>query len=260
MNFITTYHIKFRYYYIASLLFIFISRNSNAQVNTNCNVTTSQTYSATAFFNYGAASDLYNSDKNAAIIIGQTTTQLGMFSLSYKSELGFYSQFLLPPLAPYVQASEGDLGDRVEIIWSVSKLSPVVTDVFKVYRNGTFLDEVEADERVYVDYNVVAGEFYTYTVRGVNKSGIGKPGSSVGFLNPNGTITGQIKTVSGNPVQDCSVDLTPTLGTSLLFHGDGSSFADYNTLFDTSRFTVAFWVKQDSVNDEAGIIDLRFDY
>lgn len=228
-----------------------------SQTNTNCtDNTSSQTYSSTAFFNYGSASDLYNSERNATVTVGQISTQLNMYSLNYKSELGFWGQFLLPPLAPYVQASEGNLGDRVEITWEVSALSPVVTDVFKVYRNGTFLDEVENDERVYVDYNVVAGEFYTYSVRGVNKAGIGKAGSSVGFLNPNGTITGQVKTSSGNPVADCVIDLNPTLGSSLRFNGDGSCFADYSEVYDTNTFSATLWVRQDSLNDIAGLLDL----
>ncbi|MFT4532664.1 MAG: hypothetical protein ACI9P5_000008 [Saprospiraceae bacterium] len=229
----------------------------HAQVNINCeDASSTQTYSASAFFNYGSASDLYNSEKTATITVGQISTQLNMFSLNYKSELGFWGQFLLPPLAPYVQASEGNLGDRVEITWDISALSPVVTDVFKVYRNGTFLDEVENDERVYVDYNVVAGEFYTYTVRGVNKAGIGKPGSSVGFLNPNGTITGQVTTINGNPVSECSIDLSPTLGSSLRFNGDGVCFADYSPLYDTTKFSATLWVRQDSLNDIAGLLDL----
>lgn len=229
----------------------------NAQVNNSCNNPNSnQSYSATAFVNYGSASNLYNSDKKATVTVGQTTVQLGLFSQSYKAELGFWGQFLLPPTAPLVQASEGNLGDRVEIVWEVDKLSPVVTDVFKIYRNGTFLDEVENDERVYVDYNVVAGEFYTYSVRGVNKAGIGKTGSAVGFVNPNGVITGQVTTVNGNPVSDCIIDMSPTLGSSLQFNGDGSCFADYSEVYDTNTFSATLWVRQDSLNDIAGLLDL----
>lgn len=257
MNFSTRFYSEFKSLLIISLMFIYSLPSSNAQVNNNCNnASSSQTYSTTAFFNYGSASDLYNSETKATVTVGQISTQLNMYSLNYKSELGFWGQFLLPPLAPYVQASEGNLGDRVEITWEMSALSPVVTDVFKVYRNGTFLDEVEKDERVYVDYNVVAGEFYTYSVRGVNKAGIGKSGSSVGFLNPNGTITGQVKTINGNPVADCVIDLNPTLGSSLRFNGDGSCFADYSEVYDTNTFSATLWVKQESLNDNAGLLDL----
>ena len=54
-----------------------------------------------------------------------------------------------------------------------------------------------------------------------NSNGSSHDGSDYGFLNPNGVVTGQITTPSGNPVENATVLLTPNLGRSAKFNGDG---------------------------------------
>ncbi|MEK7257713.1 MAG: LamG-like jellyroll fold domain-containing protein, partial [Bacteroidota bacterium] len=160
------------------------------------------------------------------------------------------------PGAPAVLASDGDLEDRIQISWSPDPLSPAANNGFNIYRNGSLLATVESNVRSFIDFNVLAGKFYTYEVAGVNTFGEGMKGSALGFLNPNGVVTGQVVSFSQNPVVGALVTLTPTTGTALAFDGtDDMAFAEHQAFFPVNEFTVSAWVKLNGSNDNAGILD-----
>ncbi|MBK7939622.1 MAG: LamG domain-containing protein [Lewinellaceae bacterium] len=225
--------------------------------NANCSngtVSGIETYSGAVFFNYGSVSNAYN-------VKNRTTTSVGepllgpYFGQQHSGVLGFYSRFLLPPLPPAVSATEGDLKDRVQVSWAVDPLSPSPELGFNIYRDGAFIGHVEKEIRLYVDFNVQAGQFYLYEVSGVSTFGEGRKGSSLGFINPNGVITGQVRTFSGSPVADAGVTLTPTLGNALRFTGDDVAFAEFDSALISPKWSVSCWVKIDAGNNNASILD-----
>ena len=84
---------------------------------------------------------------------------------------------------------------------------------FNIYRDSIFIASVGPKVRNFNDFNVIAGRPYTYTVTGLNDFGEGyTSGSAVGFMVPNGVVTGLVETPNGNPVIDAIVSLNPQQG------------------------------------------------
>ncbi|MCB9333274.1 MAG: T9SS type A sorting domain-containing protein [Lewinellaceae bacterium] len=218
--------------------------------NVNCSGGTSSgptTYVGSIFRNYGSVTNAINNKYSTTGSLGELFIGAA-FGSEYQTAAGFYSRFLLPPSAPLVQATEGDLKDRIEINWVVDALSPSSELGFNIYRDGAFIGKVDKQIRKYVDFNVQAGVFYTYEVAGANPAGEGYRGSTLGFLNPNGVVTGQVKTINGNPVVGAGVTLTPSLGTALACSPDDQSFVEPNPALDAPQWTITCWVKQGENN------------
>lgn len=242
---------------IACLCCVLGSMPLRAQVAANCTdgtVVGSETYSGTVFFNYGGTTNSISSKNRTTGALGESF--IGPYlSPTYNGVAGFFSRFLLPPSAPLVYASEGDLEDRIQVNWVIDPLSPSAEGGFNIYRDGAFIGHVDKEIRVYVDFNVQAGKFYNYQITGVNTFGEGSRGSGLGFLNPNGVITGQVKTFNGSPVLDAAITLSPTLGTALAFTGDDLAFAEFQAALHSAAWTVSTWVKIGANNDNASILD-----
>lgn len=228
----------------------------NALVSTNCvQVSSDNVLNGEVFFNYGSVSNARNSVTRSNFTVGQPVVGNDFFGGDYSGALGFWSRFLQPPSAPAVQATEGDLPDRIQVNWSPDPLSPGAS-AFNIYRNGALLATVGGEVTSFIDFNVLAGQFYTYEVAGTSQFGEGYRGSALGFLNPNGVVLGQVTTFSGNPVVGAVVTLTPTLGSAVSFNTLGNAFAEYSTAFPTEEFTVSAWVRLGDGNNRAGILDL----
>lgn len=211
-------------------------------------------FTTTVFFNYGGQSNAIGPKNRNTFTVGEPVIG-AFFGRDTSGALGFYSRYLLPPFAPVVFASEGDLTDRIQVEWVPNLLSPFAEAGFNIYRDGAFIASVDKNVRVYVDFNVQAGVFYNYQVAGRNEFGEGIRGSGLGFLNPNGVVTGQVRTLNGNPVPDASITLTPTLGTALTFDGDDGAFTEFDSSFWASRWTFSCWVRIDNGNNRSMIAD-----
>ncbi len=244
-----------KYMLLAAVLVLAVVQRMAAQSSPNCATASDEDYyKSTSFFNYGNVSNAYTTKTRLNVTVGQPVVG-SYFAQQTKGTFGFWSSFLMPPAAPVVMASEGDLEDRVQIDWAPDPLSPTATS-YKLYRNGSLLAAVDGETFSFLDFNVIAGRFYTYEVTGVNTFGEGVRGSALGFLNPNGVVTGQVKSLGGNPVPGTIVTLTPTIGTSGIFAGDDMAFAEYNTAYPRAQFTLSTWVKLGAGNDNAAIFDL----
>lgn len=230
------YSTGFRLSSIVLLLAILFSSNTVAQVKLQ---------------NYGvvsghASGKLTGSSVTATVSIGQPVTALNIYSSQNSITAGIFGFYLLPPDTPSVVATQGDFPDRVELTWSFHPLSaPADVDFYQIYRDGNLLASVPATQMFYKDYNVLPGNYYEYKVIGQNEFGQSPAGMSVGFINPNGTITGRILTTYKVPVNDVEVTITPNLGKSFQFNGF-SNYIDAGSklnLKDTS-FTIEFWLKR----------------
>jgi len=225
------------------------------QNSPNCITVNDQDYfTGQVNFNYGSTTNAYNKNTRANITIGQPLVG-NLLGQNFKGALGFWSRFLQAPTPPQLVVTEGDLEDRIQIKWSPDPLSPTPT-TYKIYRDGSLLSTVDGETFSMIDFNVIAGKFYTYEVSGVNSFGEGSTNSTLGFLNPNGVVTGQIKSQNGNPVVDAIVKLTPTTGNSIYFDGSSMAFANYDSLYPRSTFTLSCWVKLEDGNDTSAILDM----
>ena len=230
---------------------------SNAPVAAECSTrSTIEVLTGRVFFNYGSFTNARNTINRSSSTIGQPCVGMTIGD-EQNVGFGFWTRFLLSPSAPTVVATQGDLPDRVQINWSADPLSPAAA-TYKIYRNGALLATVDNETFAFIDFNVLAGQFYTYEVAGVNQFGEGRRGSSLGFLNPNGVVTGQIRSISGNPVVDATIKLSPTLGAAVEFNGISTIFAEYSPTFPKEKFTLSCWAKIADGNpstENTGIFD-----
>jgi hypothetical protein len=158
-----------RYHHILYLLVLLCSGFGMPLIaQNNCGLEVavdSNGFSGTAFFNYGSQARAKSQTYRTAVAAGQTFVGY-MEDLNNNSTAGFYSRFLLPPFALKVNATQGDLLDRIQLSWEIDALGPSPNDGFNIYRDGVFLATVGANIRNYNDFNVIAGHPYIYSVRG----------------------------------------------------------------------------------------------
>ncbi|MDQ3017656.1 MAG: hypothetical protein M3R25_13180, partial [Bacteroidota bacterium] len=224
-------------------------------------VVDSNGFSGTAFFNYGSQARSKNQTYKTSIAVGQTFVGY-MEDLYNNTSVGFYSRFLLAPFALKVLATQGDLLDRIQVSWEIDALGPSPNEGFNIYRDGVFLATVGANIRNYNDFNVIPGTPYIYTVRGLNAYGEGASSDALGFQVPNGVVTGWISTLSGSPVPDALVTLTPMQGFSALFGTEDGAFAlagaNQNPFLPATGndWTMTFWMKTDNASSNASVIHM----
>ncbi len=219
-------------------------------------------FSGTAFFNYGSQARSKSQSYRTSVAVGQTFVGY-MEDLNYNMTVGFYSRFLLAPFALKVDATQGDLLDRIQVAWEIDALGPSPNEGFNIYRDGVFLATVGANIRNYNDFNVIPGRPYIYTVRGLNAYGEGVSSDALGFQVPNGVVTGWISTLSGSPVPDALVTLTPMQGFSARFGAEDAAFAiataSQNPFLPTfgNDWTMTFWIKTDEASGDASLIHMN---
>lgn len=235
---------------------------SIANAQNNCNPTVavdSASYEGIAFFNYGSTSKTKSQKYQTAFALGQVFTGY-VDNSSYSSTVGFYGRYLLPPFALKVNATQGDLLDRIQLSWEIDALGPSPNEGFNIYRDGIFLASVGPNIRNYNDFNVIAGVAYQYSVRGLNAYGEGNESYALGFQVPNGVVTGWIKTQSGSPVPNAQVTLMPMQGFSAKFDAADAATASVNNdssfIPDHADWTMTFYIKTSSANANASVISI----
>lgn len=209
--------------------------------------------------NYGSTLNATTFSFTGDVLIGQPAVGIST-STTGIMQTGYWSRLLLPPGEPALVASQGNFPNRVQLNWEVDPFWPDVTEGFIIRRDGVFLAELSSDKREFIDFNVQAGEYYEYSVIGKNQFGIGVPGTEVGFVNPNGVVSGRVTTNTGNPVAGAVVRLEPTIGKSLQFNGMSDYLCvSHNPEISAEMWTVSAWVKIGDNYDRSGIIDLGSD-
>ena len=199
--------------------------------------------------------------KSISVIAGQpfAGNLIGNVYSNDSTSLGFYSYYLREPIPPTMFASDGDYESKILVTWELNDGTtgpPITSSETKLYRNGFVLTTVNADVTEYQDFNVFAGVTYEYEAIVSNARGDSHDGEDYGFLNPNGMITGLVETPNGNPVQFTQVIVTPNLGLSAKFNGDGYIFwydSDINGNRQFSGFeedyTIETWFRSVNTGD-----------
>ncbi|MFH1250479.1 MAG: LamG-like jellyroll fold domain-containing protein [bacterium] len=191
---------------------------------------------------------------NMIVTVGQPAVVVNATNYSKNSiATGFWSHYLKEPAAPLVRASDGDFQDMVLLEWDIEgdrTGPPVTSSEVTLYRNGYVLTTLPVQQTQYQDFNLFSGMYYTYGVTVENDMGKSHTDDDIGFLNPNGMITGHVQTPSGNPVLNTKVILTPNLGRSVKFNGDGYIYwfdGDINTNRQFSGlegdYTIETWIR-----------------
>ncbi len=251
---------KYSCAFIALIIMLGFLSFINAQNNCNPTVAVdSASYEGVAYFNYGSTSKSKSQKYLTALSVGQVFTGY-VDNSSYSSTVGFYGRYLLPPFALKVNATQGDLLDRIQLSWEIDALGPSPNEGFNIYRDDIFLASVGPNIRNYNDFNVIAGVAYQYSVRGLNAYGEGNESYALGFQVPNGVVTGWIKTQSGSPVPNAQVTLMPMQGFSAKFDAADAATASVNNdssfIPDHADWTMTFYIKTDSANANAGVISI----
>ncbi|MBK7009625.1 MAG: hypothetical protein IPH36_13840 [Saprospiraceae bacterium] len=251
---------KYSCAFIALIIMLGFLSFINAQNNCNPTVAVdSASYEGVAYFNYGSTSKSKSQKYLTALSVGQVFTGY-VDNSSYSSTVGFYGRYLLPPFALKVNATQGDLLDRIQLSWEIDALGPSPNEGFNIYRDDIFLASVGPNIRNYNDFNVIAGVAYQYSVRGLNAYGEGNESYALGFQVPNGVVTGWVKTLSGNPVPNTQITLMPMQGFSAKFDAADAATASVNNdssfIPDHADWTMTFYIKTDSANANAGVISI----
>jgi Concanavalin A-like lectin/glucanases superfamily/Secretion system C-terminal sorting domain len=251
-----------RYTFFILLLLLGLHTHIYSQSN-NCNSVSapdSSSYEGTAFFNYGTIAKSKSQKYQTAVAIGQNFVGFTENN-SNSTYLGFYGRYLLPPFPLKVNATQGDLLDRIQITWTVDGLGPSPNEGFNIYRDDIFLATVNANIKNYNDFNVIAGVAYTYSVRGINAYGEGASSEALGFQVPNGVVTGWIRTKSGGPVPDAVVTLMPMQGFSTKFDAQDKAIAYPETsssfISTNSDWTLTLWMKTDTAFQNADLLNYQ---
>jgi hypothetical protein len=226
-----------------------------AQSVSTCLPTAASDYQSIVFLNFGFANNSFSTKFRTSATVGQPLVETGL-STSNVTTTGYWSQFLVPPLPPTVTASQGEYLDRIQLNWRPNPLGAAPSVGYKLFRDGVFQALLDPNTFNYNDYNVIAGKSYKYSVRGVNEYGDGCATDAVGFMVPNGTVTGWASTRNSNAVPDVLVSLMPLQGYSLVLDADpvtgayGGAVAidttNGNRYFPTTGtqdYTLTFWVK-----------------
>jgi hypothetical protein len=156
---------------------------------------------------------------------------------------GPFAYHLLEPRAVNQFAvSEGDFVDQIVITWA-EEFAGAQVKQFRLLRNGSTLGTFPATVTEFIDQNVVAGRYYEYSIIALNDVGESLGRSLIGFVNPNGTVTGNIVTNSQRAVPEVEVRMTPTLGAALEFDGVDDAFGVvHSAKLVNAQFSVEAWV------------------
>jgi hypothetical protein len=251
---------KYIHYYAVLALCWGLALPVLAQEETSCDPTAGLPVAqGEVLFNYGSSTNAFSFTNRSDFTVGQPLVGRSI-AQNYITEYGFWARFLLPPQPPVLMATQGDFPDRIQLMWNTDPLSSKPTEGFIIKRDGAFLAQVDAGTNQFIDFNVQAGEFYEYSVNGRNQFGTGSPGIDVGFVNPNGVVTGKIETFSGNAVANAIVTLEPTIGKAISFNGAGDYLCVSHTpMVPTDMWTLAGWLKIGDTHDSDGIVDLGSD-
>ncbi len=213
-----------------------------------------------SFVTYGSGIDIRNNSRRSSLTIGDIC--VGLAHSDNKGEgmgFGYLSDYFVPPAAPVVMASQGELLDRIQISWMPNPLGALPTDGYKLFRDGIFLGRFDNKVRNYNDFNVIAGRPYKYEVVGLNVYGDGTPGPAIGFQVPNGIVTGYVQTPNSRPVVDAMVSLSPMQGFSARFVTSDIAFADDSLGFlnNAPRWSLTAWVQVDSARSGAKLFEFE---
>jgi len=156
-----------------------------------------------------------------------------------------------------VNASKGKYANKIDLSWfHIETLSNyiILRDNEQIGTESN-VSRGTGEQLFFVDETALPGTIYTYKIQGTSADGSNiKVGNDEGFIFPNGTLAGNIKTQSNVYVEDVGVaiglsdDTSGVNGTALSFtaNSDSVTFLDRTLFTDTNEITIEFWYRHDS--------------
>lgn len=177
-----------------------------------------------------------------------------------KGDIGPFAFLSQSSQRTVITASGGDHPDKVIVDWKTDVLDGPLNKKAYLYKDGVLLGKFGPETNTYEDKDVYSGHMYNYSLVPENAFGKGETASTIGFVNPNGKISGKISSSHYNPVYGVEMVVSPYNGRSLDLNGDTdylncSSFDP--DFFIRDEFTIEFWSKIRSwtdVNNQSGIV------
>jgi hypothetical protein len=95
------------------------------------------------------------------------------------------SKKIAPPSTSFVNASDGEYTNQVQIIWAGTD----ATDDYKIYRDGSWMGIISGDQMEYIDVVAEADVVYDYCIESVNECGSSDWTCDTGFSStPQGDV------------------------------------------------------------------------
>ncbi len=178
--------------------------------------------------------------------MGSISTEDGNLS----GDIGAWSFYKMLPSTPKVEASDGEYVGKIKVEWTQDILDPPGTEDTKVYKENIANPLwVGSSQKYFFDeYDISPGEYYNYSVVLSNSYGESNVASDIGFVNPNGIITGRIHTPNNNGVKDVLVLLEPSLGYCLDITEDELLVVNDSITALNQDFTFEAWLKSTDSN------------
>lgn len=178
---------------------------------------------------------------DAGTIISGDPLEAGTGGTAYVTELA--------PQAPTgVIATNGKFENRIAISWT--DVSSNETG-YHLYRDGTLIATLAADETSYDDYDALPGEVHNYCTTSFLTTGFGANTTDVdspqvcdlGWRFPDGTIAGQILDSYGIGSDSTDVCLAPSPNGALMLDGVGGYVEMSDLTADwPAQFTIEQWI------------------
>ncbi len=144
-----------------------------------------------------------------------------------------------------VEASDGEYDNRVRVEWKDQSINE---DGFNVYRDGVLITTTGPNTTSYNDFDAIPGRVHTYGVSSVAGNFESTVRTELGWMEPDGTIAGNVSTRAGAAVENVEICLDPNPGRSLLFDGDQGYLLVDKARIPTSAFTIEFWLRAPNLN------------
>lgn len=136
-------------------------------------------------------------------------------------------------------ASDGDFADNVRLEWTVN--DPF--DRIDLYRDGLVIESLAPTAESYNDFDAVPGVNHTYDLVAIQGTTTSSPNANVGWIPPDGAITGRVATRSGAAVEGVDVCVTPSPNQALQFDGVSSMEFAINRPMPAGDFTIELWMR-----------------
>lgn len=156
---------------------------------------------------------------------------------------------IAPAGMPAIQgfkASDGAFESRIVLNWQ--KVDKAVG--YRIFRDNEQITSIsDAGTLTYTDRDVNPGTLYTYRLEAFDDCSVTPhvTASDVGFILPNGRITGNISTPNGQVVEGVEVRATPILGGAYRFTGNNTSIQVQGIELDILRnFTLEEWISPET--------------
>ncbi|MCA9759784.1 MAG: hypothetical protein KDA27_28565, partial [Candidatus Eisenbacteria bacterium] len=134
-----------------------------------------------------------------------------------------------------IEASDGAYDNRVRIEWIDQSDRE---DGYRIYRDGQLIATTGPDADSYNDFDATPGRTHQYGV--ATWAGNFESAAQVdyGWMEPDGTIAGNVSTRAGAAVENVQVCLDPSPGRSFLFDGDMGRLEALKAHMPATEFTL----------------------